>query len=32
MVEIDSTWEKGLFEEMKQSDDSDLIIKGVILT
>ena len=32
MVEIDSSCEKGLLEEMKQSDESDLMIRGVILT
>jgi len=32
MVEIDSTWEKGLLEEMKQSDKSNLIIRGIVLT
>jgi len=32
MVENDSTWKKGLLEEMKQSDESDLMIRGVVLT
>jgi len=32
MAEIDSTWEKGLLEEMKQLDENDFMIKGVMLT
>jgi len=32
MVEIDSIRGKGLLEEMKQSDKSDLMIRGVMLT
>ena len=32
MVEIDSTCGKGLLEEMKQSDESNLMMKGVVLT
>jgi len=32
MVEIDSTQGKGLLEELKQSDESDSMIRGVVLT
>ena len=32
MVEIDSIYGKGLLEEIKQSDESDLMIRGVMLT
>jgi len=32
MVEINSTYGKGFLEEMKQSDESDLMIRGVMLT
>jgi len=32
MVEIDSICGKGLLEEIKQSDESDLMIRGVMLT
>ena len=31
MVEIDSTCEKGLLEEIKQSDEPDLMIRDVML-
>jgi len=32
MVEIDSTSEKGLLEEMKQLDESNLMVRGVMFT
>jgi len=32
MAEIDSTWGKRLLEEMKQSDEPDFMIIGVMLT
>ena len=32
MVKIDFSCENGLLEEMRQSDESDLMIRGVVLT